>query len=111
RLACASELVEADEAGLGDSFQGYTQKPTSVDRRRSGPTGVLVTLRASGSGKLQAIDVQLLAVSEVSTLDNTSCSRVEARAPGEPGDEIDPDLLPRHCAEHVAVGAHTGTFW
>src|SRR6266542_4006569 len=97
----------------------------------SGPTGVLVTLRASGSGKPQAIDVQLLAVSEVSTLDNTSCSRVEARAPddrqlglrsdlalavgmhrasGEPSDEIDPDLLPRHCGEHVAVGAHIGTF-
>src|SRR5438876_10152090 len=73
-----------------------------------------------------------LPLARCSTLDKTSCSRVEVRAPddrqlglrsdlalavgmhgasGEPGDEIDPDLLPRHRGEHVAVGAHTGTVW
>src|SRR5919204_2321353 len=85
--------------------------------------------RVCGSGNPQAIDVQLLAVREVPTLGNTSRSRVEACAPhyrnlprsglahavgmhrasGEPGDEIDPDLLVRHCEDHVAVAAYIGT--
>src|SRR5512133_411922 len=82
-----------------------------------------VTRGRGGLGNLQAIYVQLLAGSEVPALGNTGRSRVEARAAddrhlprsglahavemhrasGEPGDEVDPDLLVRHREDHVAV--------
>src|ERR687884_1988736 len=50
-------------------------------------------------GNLQAIDVQLLAVGEVLTLDRTSCSRVDARA-------ADDRYLGLRWSRALAMGMH-----